>query len=67
MRAVRLAEPLRLDGNLDEDLYRTVNPISDFIQVEPRAGEPGTERTEVWLSFDCLPANQQLRHGSDRS
>jgi hypothetical protein len=52
VRAVRLAQPLRIDGNLDEDLYQRVTPISDFIQTEPRAGTPATERTEVWLSFD---------------
>jgi hypothetical protein len=44
-------EPLRIDGQLDEALYRTPS-ISDFIQVEPRGGEPATEKTEVWVSFD---------------
>jgi hypothetical protein len=52
VRVVRLTAPLRVDGALDEDIYRTVTPISDFIQVEPNAGAPATERTEVWLSFD---------------
>ncbi len=53
VRAVRLTDPLRVDGNLDEALYRTITPISDFIQTEPTAGALGTERTEVWLSFDA--------------
>ena len=52
VRIVRLSAPLRIDGNLDEDLYRHVLPISDFIQVEPEHGARGTEKTEVWLSFD---------------
>lgn len=52
VRAVRLQAPLRVDGALDEALYTTVEPISDFIQVEPAWGAPATERTEVWLSFD---------------
>ena len=26
--------------------------ISDFIQLEPRAGEPATEQTDVWIFFD---------------
>ena len=52
VRIVRLTAPLRVDGALDEDIYRTVTPISDFIQVEPTAGAPATEKTEVWLSFD---------------
>ena len=52
VRTVRLTSALRIDGNLDEDLYRSVLPIADFIQVEPAHGEGATERTEVWLSFD---------------
>jgi hypothetical protein len=52
VRAVRLSAPLRLDGQLDEAIYTTVTPISDFIQTEPVAAEPATERTEVWISFD---------------
>jgi hypothetical protein len=52
LRAVRVAEPLRIDGALDEALYRDVRSISDFIQVEPAAGQPATERTETWVAFD---------------
>ena len=47
-----LAAPLRIDGRLDEPLYETVPPISDFIQVEPQPGEPATDRSEVWITFD---------------
>ncbi len=52
VRAVRLATPLQIDGRLDEVLYDTVPPISDFLQVEPRPGEPATDRTDVWVTFD---------------
>ena len=52
VRAVRIAAPLRIDGALDEALYREVAPISDFIQMEPDTGAPATERTDVWLAFD---------------
>jgi hypothetical protein len=52
VRVVRLSAPLRIDGRLEEPLYSTVPPISDFIQVEPQEGVPATERTEVWVSFD---------------
>ena len=51
-RAVRLNAPLRIDGQLDEALYTMVTPMSDFVQAEPRSGEPGTEKTEVWIAFD---------------
>ena len=52
IRAVRLTAPMRLDGLLDEVVYATVPPISDFIQVEPQEGTPATEKTEVWVTFD---------------
>ena len=53
IRAVRLAQRLRIDGALDESLYRDVPPLSDFIQMEPQSGAPATERTEVWIAFDA--------------
>jgi hypothetical protein len=52
IRAVRLVESLTLDGQLDEAVYRDVPAISDFIQNDPREGEPATEKTEVWVLFD---------------
>ena len=52
IRAIRLAEPLDVDGALDERLYLDVPPLTDFVQVEPIEGAPATEQTEVWLAFD---------------
>lgn len=52
LRATRLTGSIRLDGILDEPIYQTIEPASDFIQVEPRAGELATEQTEVWIVFD---------------
>src|SRR5262245_23757774 len=51
IRAVR-TEPLRIDGHLDESLYASVDPVSDFVQMEPEGGKPATEKTEVWVAFD---------------
>ena len=52
VRAVRLAEPLRVDGSLDERVYHDVPALSDFIQTEPVEGAPATEKSEVWVLFD---------------
>ena len=52
IRAVRIPEPLRIDGRLEETHYSTVPAISDFIQQEPEEGEPATEKTEAWIFFD---------------
>jgi hypothetical protein len=52
IRAIRLTEPLRLDGLLDEAVYRDNAPATDFVQQEPQEGQPATERTEAWVMFD---------------
>jgi TolB-like protein len=52
IRAVPLTAPLQLDGRLDEAIYTSVAPISDFIQAEPQAGAAATEKTDAWISFD---------------
>ncbi|MBM3820902.1 MAG: carbohydrate binding family 9 domain-containing protein [Acidimicrobiia bacterium] len=52
IRAIRVQAPLKVDGLLDENHYRAVDPVSDFIQAEPHNGEPATEKTDVWIAFD---------------
>jgi hypothetical protein len=41
-----------IDGNLDEREWSLAQPGGDFIQNEPRTGEPATEATEVRLLYD---------------
>ena len=52
VRAVRIDQPLRLDGRLDEEVYALVPPVDGFIQQLPVEGVPATEATEVWILFD---------------
>ena len=52
VRATQLKEPLRIDGKLDEEAYRAVPSIGDFIQTVPNEGEPASERTEAWVMYD---------------
>ena len=52
VRAVRVSEPLRIDGKLDEQVYSTIPPITDFIQTLPAEGKVSTEKTEAWVMFD---------------
>jgi len=51
MAPVLTAYPLRgeihVDGRLDEAIWQTIEPFTDFIQREPDEGEPVSERTEV--------------------
>jgi len=52
IRAVRLDEPLGVDGVLDEPVYERVAPASGFMQVEPQPGAPARDQTEFWIMFD---------------
>jgi hypothetical protein len=52
LRAIRLAEPLRIDGRLDEVVYARERAASGFIQTDPIEGGPATEKTEMWVLFD---------------
>ena len=52
LRAVRLQEPLRVDGVLDEGVYETTLPFGGFLQQLPVQGAPATEQTEAWILYN---------------
>jgi hypothetical protein len=45
--ATPLSGSIRIDGVLNEAVWRAAEPYSDFIQRDPEEGEPASERTEV--------------------
>lgn len=52
VRATRFDSEINIDGELDESVYETIAPISDFIQNIPTEGAPASERTEVWVFYN---------------
>ncbi|MBI3494105.1 MAG: carbohydrate binding family 9 domain-containing protein, partial [Acidobacteria bacterium] len=55
VRAVRIpdgATPPVLDGRVNDDIWRTVEPHATFTQTDPIEGAPASERTEVRVLFD---------------
>ncbi len=44
--------PIKLDGALDEPVWKRATPATGFVQSEPREGQPATEQTEVYIAFD---------------
>ena len=50
--ARRIMKPLRVDGRFDDDMYQALSPFTEFVQQDPREGEPASERTELWVAFD---------------
>ncbi len=81
VKAMRLAddESIKVDGHLDEAAWQRAEPITDFVQQDPKNGELATERTEVRILFNrrslflgvtcfdsdptMLKRNQMLRDG----
>ncbi len=52
VRAIKLDAPLLVDGKLDEALYQTAPGVNRLVQVAPSYGQPMTERTDLWVSYD---------------
>lgn len=52
MVAAPAARAPRIDGVLDDDVWRDAQSSSDFVQSEPREGEPASERTVVQVAYD---------------
>ena len=52
LKAVETDAPITLDGRLDEAIWRTAPVAKDFVQNDPREGEPATFDTEVRMIFN---------------
>ncbi|MEM9850350.1 MAG: carbohydrate binding family 9 domain-containing protein, partial [Bacteroidota bacterium] len=52
IQAVKTAEPINIDGRLDEASWRTASPITDFIQKDPTQGDTASMFTEAKILFD---------------
>ncbi len=54
MEALRINadERVNIDGRLDEPFWQRAVPAADFVQQDPRNGEPPTERTEVRIVYN---------------
>src|SRR4051812_13724361 len=50
--AVRISEPITLDGHLEEPAWALAIPATDFTQYQPFHGQLSTERTEVRFLYD---------------
>jgi hypothetical protein len=52
VRAVFVDDAPRIDGRLDEPFWSSIPPITQFYQVWPEDGAPGTERSEARIAYD---------------
>ena len=51
MRGIKVSDPPRIDGRLDEPVWATAKPATDFTQNYPQGGAPATRRTEARVLF----------------
>jgi hypothetical protein len=52
VRAMLLAQPIQLDGRLNEEAWSRVSAATDFRQQDPHEGEAASQGTEVRFLFD---------------
>jgi hypothetical protein len=51
-QATRTAQPIEVDGRLDEEVWTSARPVTEFTQTDPAEGRPVSERTEVRIVYD---------------
>jgi hypothetical protein len=51
-QALTINERIRVDGKLDEAVWKSATPIKDLVQVLPKEGEVSSEKTEVRVLVD---------------
>lgn len=52
MSAHRISEEIKIDGILDEHVWKSVEPIRQLYQIQPDQGEPATQPSEVRILYD---------------
>ena len=52
LRALGVAEEIRIDGRLDEAAWSRADTTGEFIQIQPNPGYPMTERTVIRIMYD---------------
>jgi hypothetical protein len=52
VKAMRLTEPIVLDGKLSEAFWKDENAVTEFVQREPVEGAKPSEKTVVDVGFD---------------
>jgi TolB-like protein len=50
--AARADEAPRIDGQLDDAIWRRATRLTEFVQQSPLEGAPATEETEVFIAYD---------------
>ena len=52
VRPPRASAPPSIDGRLDDAAWARAAHITDLVQLAPRAGEPASETSDVYITYD---------------
>lgn len=52
VHALRINEPIKIDGVLDEAAYRDAEPAKEFYQLQPYNGKAAFQPSEVYFLYD---------------
>jgi hypothetical protein len=52
LQAIKITQAPKIDGTLDDAVWATINPATDFVQNFPTFGQAATHKTEVKLAYD---------------
>lgn len=67
-RAARATTPIKLDGHLDEPIWQTAVPVTDFVQAEPNEGAAPVDGMQVRILYDetslWIGAQMDSRNGA---
>jgi hypothetical protein len=61
----KLARPLVLDGKMGDPGWKSVTRYADFKMRHPAAGQPPSERTELYLAYDAATLYLAIRSFDD--
>jgi hypothetical protein len=50
--AIKITTPIKIDGNLEDEAWKTIEPTGDFITISPVFGKISTRNTKVKIAYD---------------
>ena len=52
MPAIKINQQIKIDGNLDDEAWKNIEPAGDFITFSPVFGKVSTRNTKVRIAYD---------------
>lgn len=50
--AIKINKSIKIDGNLEDEAWKTIEPTGDFISISPVFGKNSTRTTKVKIAYD---------------